>query len=164
MERRHFLALAAASALISPVRTAAAEMDEVILDVTGQLDPAHGPSLSLDRGAIEALGLDVVTTHTPWNEGRTRFEGVRLSRLLDHVGATGSTLRLTALNDYTVEMGIGIVREFEPLLAIKADGAYLTARTNGPVFVLFDFDGNPATDTPKHHALSVWQLRTIAVS
>src|SRR3712207_6293902 len=85
--------------LFAPVLPAAAQplaspKGDPILEGTGRIGVTNaGKSAVFDRDALEALGLEKGTTATPWHSGTVTFEGVRLSRLMQLVGARGKTVR-----------------------------------------------------------------------
>ena len=111
------------------------------------------------RAAVEALGADALETSTPWHHGTQRFEGVRLARLLDHVGADGlAALILHAMNDYTALVPLADVVRYDPLLALRRNGADMPVADRGPLFLVYPFDKFPELDGPGFRARSIWQV------
>ena len=56
--------------------------------------------------------------------------GVLVARLLDRLGATGTELRTTALNDYAVDIPVDRGTAYPVLLALSRDGNTAVARAS----------------------------------
>jgi hypothetical protein len=112
---------------------------------------------------LETLGTESFTTTTPWYNGPVTFEGVRMSRLLDRVGAMGTTLTVTALNDYTSDIPIEDFRTYPVILAMKRDGAYMPVRDKGPLFIVYPYDSDPALKHQRYYSRSAWQVARMVV-
>lgn len=136
----------------------------VLLTVTG-LDPAsfEGGALPMDLGRLESLGLHALETSSIWTEGVHRYEGVLLYDLVQALDLGQATLRFHALNDYEVEMPAEDATEEAPLLSFRVDGALLSVRDKGPVWLIYPFDSDAAYRTDTIFARSVWQLDRIEV-
>ncbi len=50
-----------------------------------------------DLAMLEKLGMKTVETTTPWYTGKVRFDGIPLNKLMDLVGAKGTSARVLAL-------------------------------------------------------------------
>ena len=57
-----------------------------------------------DLAMLESMGMVSFATTTPWYDGPVKFEGVGMARLMDFVGATGSSITVKALNDYATDI------------------------------------------------------------
>ena len=135
-----------------------------ILVVSGKIKNVNqGAQASLDRQMIEAIGMETIVTKTPWYKDAERFEGVRLSRLMDYLGAFGDRVLISALNDYTSEVPLSDFSQYGTLLALKRNGAYLPISDKGPLFVIYPFDENPELRQDKFYMRSVWQISTMEV-
>ncbi|SFV29686.1 hypothetical protein SAMN05216456_0813 [Devosia crocina] len=120
-------------------------------------------SITLDRDELEEMGLVSVKTHTPWNEGVIDFEGVPMTALLERAEATGETTTVTALNDYSVDIPTSDFAEFGAILALKRDGEYMPVADQGPFFVIYPFDSDPALQGQPYYGRAVWQVKEISV-
>lgn len=137
---------------------------KVILEVSGNLSQTNAPGLALlDREQLEAIGLKVLETETPWTNGVKRFEGVLFRDLLAYLGAEAKGITATALNDYAVDIPMSDCRDYDVLLALKMDGAYMTVRNKGPIWVVYPQDHHPELDRSIVHARWVWQLKSLKV-
>jgi hypothetical protein len=148
---------AAASPLAAPT-------ERVLLTVSGKITNTNaGDTAQFDRPMLEALGMQTIETHTPWYNDVSRFEGPRISALLDAVGATGDKVMALALNDYATEIPLSDFREFGTILALKRDGNYITVRDKGPLFVVYPYDSNPELKQQKYYGRSAWQVAKFVI-
>jgi hypothetical protein len=161
-------AVAIASLLAGlPVAVAVAEplakpTGPVVLTVTGAIAETNAPGKAeFDMAMLDALGADAVKTSTEWTEGKPTWEGVRLSRVLDAVGAKGTTVLATALNDYSGEIGIDLIKEYPVLLATHVDGKPIAA-DKAPLWIIFPIDDYPEL-LERDDLLWAWQLATVDV-
>ncbi|MFN4153079.1 MAG: molybdopterin-dependent oxidoreductase [Paracoccaceae bacterium] len=137
---------------------------EVILTVRGDIALTNGDAeAALDRVLLESIGVRTIHTGTIWTEGTSEFQGVELSRLLLRLGADGSTLRLSALNDYAVDIPMSEAVDNGPLLAFRMDGKNLSPRDKGPLWMIYPYDLNPAYKNEVSYSRSIWQLTVIEV-
>lgn len=141
-----------------------AASESPILSISGKIkNTNHGGQVVFDLPMIERLGMTTVITKTPWYKEAQRFEGVPLSRLMDYVGAFGSRVLVSALNDYTSELPISDFAQYGPLLAMKRNGEYMPVSDKGPLFVIYPFDDNPELRQDKFYMRSVWQVSSMEV-
>ena len=150
--------------LSKPLQQLPEPAGKVILSISGAIGKRNTPDAAqFDLAMLEALGLESFTTTTPWYTGPVTFEGVRMSRLLEHVGATGTTLVAFALNDYSTEIPISDFTKFPALLALKRDGVYMPVRDKGPLFIVYPYDSEPALKHQQYYSRSAWQVSRLVV-
>lgn len=136
----------------------------VLLTVTGLDRASHpGGQIELDVGRLEALGTTEVETSSIWTEGVHLYRGVALRTLADHLGMTTQTFRLHALNDYAVEFPIAEMTAEVPVLAFEMDGAPMSVREKGPVWLIYPYDLDADYRTDTVYSRSIWQLDRIDV-
>lgn len=166
LSRRSFAALLAAGVITPPAfaNELPAPKDKPILTVSGHIT-AHndGDVARFDRAMLEALGTAQFSTTTPWYNGAVQFEGVPMRTLLRALGASGERLIVTALNDYTTEIPISDFEQFDVLLALKRDGAYMPVRDKGPLFIVYPFDSDPDLKSQRYYGRSAWQVNRLVV-
>ncbi len=137
---------------------------EVVLTVTGKITRSNaGDAATYDMAMLEALPGRVTETETPWTKGKARFEGPLGAALLDQVGAAGSRLKITALNDYVVEVPVEDFRTWPVILATRKDGKPMPVRDKGPIFVIYPFDIDRTLYNEKIFSRSAWQVKSIEV-
>jgi hypothetical protein len=79
------------------------------------------------------------------------------------LGARGSGLRASALNDYTIEIPIAELRQYPVLLALDRDGQPLSVRHRGPIWLVYPWSDFPELDDRVHRQRSIWQLVELEV-
>jgi len=161
-------ALAGATCFAFSRRTAAASLplpaERPILTVSGKIANTNkGDAAQFDRPTLEALGMSGFETTTPWYPGPVRFDGVRMDRLLEAVGASGDRVLAYALNDYTTELPVSDCAAYGVLLALKRNGEYMPVRDKGPLFIVYPFDSRPELKHQRFYSRSAWQLARLDV-
>lgn len=153
------LAVASMLSALSGVAPLAAQ-DVQTLTVTG----ADGATVAhFDLAALDAMEQTAFTTTTIWTDGPVRFSGVALSDVLAAAGLSGTTLTMTALNDYAVDMPVSDIADDMPIVATRMDGAPMSVREKGPFWVVYDYDSDPDFQTEAIYAQSIWQLNRLTL-
>ena len=136
-----------------------------VLTVSGKISVTNKDGAAqFDRPMLEALGTSGFETLTPWYEGPVRFDGVRMDRLMQAVGASGDRVLAYALNDYSTELPMADFARHGVLLALKRNGQYMPVRDKGPLFIVYPFDSDPALRHQRYYSRSAWQLARLVVS
>lgn len=137
---------------------------EVLLTVTGAISETNAVGKAhFDREMLEALDREGFTTTTIWTDGARSFVGVSLAELLEAVGAEGSVLRASAINDYTVEIPVADAVEGGPIVAYLMDDEPMSVRDKGPLWIVYPFDSARELQSEEIYARSIWQLNRIEV-
>jgi hypothetical protein len=157
MQRRHFLTISAA--YLTSSFTAAAEPISLTLD--GDINNIQ--PISLQAADLMTLPQIEFKTETPWTKGEKTFSGPALSSVLDRWGAGPGKLRLTAINDYSIDMAQTLVSENAPIIATHINGAPLNRRDKGPLWIVFPYSESGEFRNERIYAVSVWQLIKITV-
>lgn len=150
---KHFTFRAAIA--VALVCAGAARAAEPVLTVHGDAERLH------TREQLAALPQHVITQRTEYTDGEATFVGPLARDVIDP--PAGATVALmTAINDYSVEIPIEDFDRYDVILALEMNGAPLTRRDKGPVWVMY-----PLADTdPSQRAMIdnrlIWQLRDVA--
>jgi hypothetical protein len=160
------LALACAAFLMTASAVVAedfaAPKAAVLLTASGMITATNKDgTLALDQDQLAALPQHSFTTSTTWTEGAPTFKGVLLKDYIAAIGASGTTITLTALNDYKITMPMADVRDDGPMLAYLMDGKTMSLRDKGPVWMVYPYDANADYRTEVAYARSIWQLDRI---
>jgi hypothetical protein len=151
---------------IEPGDAIPAPADAPILTVTGAIS-AHndGSEVALDMATLESIGLVRYAVDDPWLAARHEYTGVLLADLLDTLGAatTATTVTITALDDYQVDIDMADIRRWPILLATASDGARMAVADKGPTRIVFPYHAYPEIDQLTYKDLWIWQLATIEV-
>lgn len=154
---RHVLVLALLACLGG---TSAPSAGPVLLTVE-----AGGREIGYDRAALEALGTDSFATSTIWTYGVNEFTGPPLATLLADAGITGGSILAIAINDYAISMPVAEIQPDAqgrgPVVAFLLDGAPMSVRDKGPLWLVWPYDADSAFRTDVTFARSVWQLHRI---
>ena len=141
-----------------------APKDKPILEITGSITSTNKEGAAVfDREMLESLGMETITTTTPWHKGQVTFEGVAMTKVMDLVGAKGKTVKALALNDYATQIPMEDFAKFGVILALKRDGEYMAVRDKGPLFVVYPYDSDPELKSQKFYSRSAWQVKSLIV-
>ncbi len=142
----------------------AAPKGPIILTVSGKIAHRNGPDgARYDAAMLDALPKRTTTANTPWYPQKTQFDGPLGAALLDQVGASGTVLKVTALNDYAVEIPVADFRKWPVILATTINGKPISVREKGPIFVIYPFDEEPSLYNELYFGRSAWQVKSIEV-
>ena len=137
---------------------------DVILTVSGTIDATNvDGTAQYDLEMLRALPAVSISTTTIWTDGVLMFTGVPLASLLESLGSSGSTLRASAINDYTIEIPVDTLEANAPILAYEMNDAPMHRRDKGPLWVIYPFDSDPKYRTSQVHSRAVWQLDRIEI-
>jgi len=165
----HRLVSTLAALVFSPLLLADPSWQEqpegpVILTVSGELQCCPGGTAYFDLQRLDALAQTEVTTLTPWTESSDRYSGVRLSELLQALGAQGKTINATALNDYSTQFSNAALLKYPVILATRRNNQPMRIRDKGPIWIIYPLDDHPQLRTEAHHHAMVWQLKSLQIS
>jgi hypothetical protein len=138
--------------------------EKPILTISGKIGITNkGQTAQFDRPMLESLGITLVETSTPWYQGPMKFEGVSLDTLMKRVNAEGKQVTAIALNDYSSDLPIDDFAKYDPILALKRNGEYMTVRDKGPLFIIYPFDKISELKSQTYYGRSVWQVDRLIV-
>lgn len=143
---------------VAPAPTpAVAAAATTVLDIQA----ADAPPARLTLADLEALPRREIVTHTPWHDGKVRFEGVPLATLFARFGLRENAITVEALDGYVIEFPAEDARTKPVILAYKADGKYMAVRDKGPLFIIYDFDSSGDLNNDTYYSRAVWQVRSM---
>lgn len=131
------------------------------------LSLSHGPQqLELTRAQLLALPQHEVRSHTAWTDGVQQFKGPLMRdvlALLDPPPGAHSRARLIALNDYEVSVATADYQQWPVILAYEHNGAVLTRRDKGPLWVVYPRDTDAQLQDSRVDHRWAWMLRRIVI-
>lgn len=134
---------------------------KALLTLTGKVSAVNKDSaVALDRAGLAQLGLVQVRVYEPWVKQTLDFRGVWLADLLKVAGADSdvSTVRVSALDDYFVDLRMSDIQAGGILLATEAgDGTQIPIEKGGPTRIVF-LNGVRAGANADQW---IWSLKTI---
>lgn len=161
------LIAASAIALSSAVSALASDWPAptgpVVLEVSGAI-ANHDQSgvAQLDVDMMRNLDWREVETYTSFTTGMQRFAGPTLASLLDAVGAQGSSMNATAINDYFVEIPVAHADQHDVILAVEMNGKRMRIRDKGPIWVVYPLSESEAAGKPFDTEM-IWQMNRIEI-
>lgn len=162
--RRRLLCTAPALWWAGRARALPAPAAAPVLSVGGLIrKPSAGTEAVFDMAMLAGLPQHRIRTRTPWHPGTPEFTGPLLRDLLATVEAGGTVLRMSALNDYRVDIPLDDVRQYDVIVARLVDGKAIAVRDKGPLFVMYPFDVHPQLRNAVYLSRCIWQLRRIEV-
>ena len=137
---------------------------KVLLTVSGNIENTNEDGKAVfDIASLENLGAVSFQTSSPWYNGRTTFTGISLQKLMDYVGAKGSVVKVTALNDYTTVIPLSDFKKYNVILALKINGEYMRIRDKGPLFIVYPYDSIPELNNQIFYSRSAWQVSSMKI-
>lgn len=141
-----------------------APTEEVVLVVSGEIAVTNqGDKAAFDRAMLEELGGDIIVTSTIWTDGVLEFEGVKLSKLAELLGIDSGVFVGFAINDYSVEIPVSDAFDYQPIIAYKRNGEFMSVRDKGPLWIIYPYDLDRKTNTELIFSRSIWQLDRLVV-
>lgn len=162
--RRQWLTALSAFACPALAWSLAPSSGRPLLTLHGKVRHANRESeADFDTALLASLPQHRIRTRTPWHQGEPLFAGPLLREVLKAAGAEGQTLRMSALNDYRVDMPADEAQRFDIIVATQLDGREMTVRDKGPLFVMYPFDRHPELRNAVNFSRCIWQLRRIEI-
>ena len=137
---------------------------KVLLTMTGKIENTNENGKAVfDIASLEKLGVVSFQTTSPWYNGRTTFTGISMQKLMDYVGAKGTVVKVTALNDYTTVIPLSDFKNYNVILAFKINGEYMRVRDKGPFFIVYPYDSLPELNNQIYYSRSAWQVSRMSI-
>ena len=137
---------------------------EVVLTISGAISITNNEDTAVfDLAMLQAMPVTTFVTTTVWTDGPQEFSGLELADLAAALGIEEGTLRATAINDYAVDIPVSDAVEGGPILAYSQNGAIMSVRNKGPLWIVYPYDSNAAYKSEVIYSQSIWQLDRIEV-
>lgn len=137
---------------------------DIVLEVSGAITVRNGENgAQFDMAMLRALPTVSFSTSTSVTDGSSDFEGFLLRDFLFGLGATGTTLRASALNDYVVDIPMSDIERFDVIVAHSMDGEPLSLQDKGPLWIVYPRDTHPELQDIRYDYRWVWQLHALEV-
>ena len=135
-----------------------------ILTIYGNIENTNENGKAVfDLASLEKLGVVSFETTSPWYNGRTKFEGVPMNKLMEYVGAKGTNVNVIALNDYSTVIPLSDFKKYNAILALKVNGEYMRIRDKGPSFIVYPYDSLPELNNQIYYSRSAWQVSKMKI-
>ncbi|WP_312765665.1 molybdopterin-dependent oxidoreductase [Enterobacter soli] len=137
---------------------------KVLLTLSGKIENTNENGKAVfDIATLEKLGVVSFQTTSPWYNRRTTFTGISMQKLMDYVGAKGTVVKVTALNDYTTVIPLSDFKNYNVILAFKINGEYMRVRDKGPFFIVYPYDSLPELNNQIYYSRSAWQVSRMSI-
>lgn len=150
---------AAQSAVAAAPSTTAAPKARALLT----FQRAGAEDRAITRADLEAMPRHVIETGTPWQDGRSRFEGVKMSDFFRRMGLDKGSVMVAGIDGYVAEFPVEEGDRFDVILADRKDGKALSVREQGPLFIIYNFDAEKGRIGEAQNTRSVWQVVSMKV-
>lgn len=125
----------------------------------------HGDqTYQMDTESLRALPSESFTSSTIWTDGPQEFIGVPVLEILTRLGVETGHVKLTAANGYQIDVPVEHYLSNGALIAYERNGAPMTLRDKGPLWIVYPYDSEPRYQTEVIYANSIWQLDRIEVT
>lgn len=125
----------------------------------------HDGSLTrIDINQSEFINFPAVSlrTRTDYTTGEAEFRGPLVRTVLGEAALRNATsVRMTALNDYSVDIPVEDFLRYDAILATHMNGQHLTVRDKGPIWLIYPISAHRELQNTATNAKLVWQLARI---
>jgi|LGOV01.1.fsa_nt_gb hypothetical protein len=123
------------------------------------VNAAEGASVELSEENLLAMPQFTVRTENEFVDGLVEFVGPLARDVIALLGAGEvETLKLTAVNDYSVEIPMSDVLEYDVIFAMSQNGERLSIRDKGPIWVIYPMTDNDELQDRVYNDRLIWQL------
>ncbi|WP_118137159.1 molybdopterin-dependent oxidoreductase [Oceanicella sp. SM1341] len=137
----------------------AALAQETMLTLSNANLPAGSNTVMLDEQALEDMPQRTLNTTNEFVDGKTDFTGPLARDVISLIGRGSATrVRLTAVNDYTVEVDLAEFEQYDVIFALAMNGERLSLRDKGPIWVIYPMDDHAELQDPSYNNRLIWQL------
>lgn len=139
---------------------------DVLLTVSGQVTACNNldGDACFDKKMLQALGPTEMLTTCPWFDGRIHFEGVRVDRLLQAVGAEGEHIVVVGRGGEQATLPLADISRYGVLLAYSLNKVSVRTTYMGPLFVVYPFDDVPELNQPRFYSRTLFDANKLIVS
>ncbi len=121
-----------------------------------------GQKHEFSREQLLSLPQQEISTTLPWVDGESVYSGVTLLAVLESMDLPVSAqVTFVALNDYKVAVPKEDFYDYQPIIAIKQNGEFMSVRDKGPYWLIYPLSARPDIDNTDFHAKMIWQIRDI---
>ncbi len=114
---------------------------------------------TLSLADMQALRQIEVKTSNEFVDGEKIFRGPLVRDILGLVNASAAKkVIFTAANDYQVEVDVAEFYKYNAILALTQDGALLSKRGKGPIWVIYPMSDFIELRDPVYNSRLIWQL------
>lgn len=122
----------------------------------------EGGQIALTLEQLAALPQVTITTENEFIDGVAAYRGPLARDVIAPLGVDrAATLRFTAANDYSIDIPVSDFLDFDVILAMEADGARLSRREKGPLWLMYPISDHPQFRGRPYSDRLIWQVVSI---
>jgi hypothetical protein len=115
--------------------------------------------LELSIDDLEGMPQHTITTINEFTDRPVTYRGPLARAVLSYLDLDSvEVVRLTALNDYFIEIPTRDFLDYDVIMAIEADGVPLSRRDKGPIWLMYPISDHSELTDPRYNARLIWQL------
>lgn len=108
---------------------------------------------------LQAFDQITMRTSNEFVDGIATFTGPLAMAVLEDAGLPGDGMvRMTAANDYLIEVDTREFRHYGVILALTQDGKALSRRDKGPIWMMYPTSQFDELKEPVYNSRLIWQL------
>lgn len=113
---------------------------------------------------LRALPQVTIRTENEFSDGMNDYTGPLARDVMQIIGrGTGTKVKLTAANDYAVEIDLQEFDDFDAIFALDMNGVAFSVRDKGPIWVMYPLSDNAELQDPVYNNRLIWQLVRLEV-
>ena len=136
--------------------------NDTLLSIQALANSGCESAVQLNSTELLALPQQKFVTHHSWSDKAETFSGPLLQDVLNTTCNNSEKIKLTALNDYAIDMDFNEVKKYQPIIALSVNGKRLSVREKGPLWVMLPLDEHKITDRSLD-GIMIWQLSDIEI-
>lgn len=137
--------------------------EDTLLSIRGITNSGCNGDVQLNNEQLLALPQQQFVTHHSWSDEAESFSGPLLQDVLDTTCSNTKKIKLTALNDYAIDIDFSKLKQYQPIVALSVNGKRLSIREKGPLWVMLPLDDHKDIDERSLDGMMIWQLSDIQV-
>ncbi len=112
-----------------------------------------------DLGALDSLTQATVNTSNEFVSGTVAFSGPLAREVVSNAGGSEtSTIVLTAINEYQIEVPASDFYSYDVVLATRMNGDLLSRRDKGPIWLMYPISDHTELQDSAVNSKLIWQL------
>ncbi len=120
---------------------------------------ADGAVSDLTLEQLSAMPQADVITENEFTDGKVDYRGPLMRDVVEMAGLQDAeTVRVTAANDYFVDIPTQDFKDYDVILAMEADGERLSRREKGPLWLMYPISDHAALRDPIYLRRLIWQV------
>lgn len=145
-----------------PIPQPLGNLDKALIVNTDPSTNCGPRELTFSESKLLELPQHTFTTLHTWSTVPQEFSGPLLADVIKLVCPNAREVYLRSLDQYSIMFNFQKLAKYQPILALKIDGKFLSIREKGPIWLMVDTNGYklPARSLD---TLLVWQLYYIRI-